>query len=70
MREFVGSFDDGGYVHLLFVPDDFEELAKEGLASVHTLDGAIKGRIHERAAELPRTRPVAGADTPRLSTVA
>ena len=48
----------------------FEELAKEGLASVHTLDGAIKGRIHERAAELPRTRPVAGADTPRLSTVA
>ena len=56
MREFVGSFDDGGYVHLLFVPDDFEEIAKEGLASIHTLAGAMKGRIHDRAAELAGER--------------
>ena len=50
LREFVGTFDDGGYVHLIFVPDDFEEIAREGLASFHGLKGMIKGRIHDQAA--------------------
>ena len=38
MREFVGKFDDGGYVHLVFVPDDFEPIVKGGLARTHRLE--------------------------------
>ena len=56
MREFVGAFDDDGYVHVLFVPDDFEEIAREGLASIHRLGEAMRRRIHDRAAELARER--------------
>ena len=52
MREFVGTFDDGGYVHVLFVPDNFEEIAEDGLASIHGLKSSIRGRIQDRAAEL------------------
>ena len=52
LREFVGTLDDGGYVHLIFVPDDFEEIAQEGLASIHRLKGMLKNRIHDRAAYL------------------
>ena len=51
-REFVGTFDDGGYVHLLFVPDDFEEIAQRGLASIHELDDTIRERINYRAGRL------------------
>ena len=56
MREFVGTFDDGGYVHVLFVPDDFEEIAKIGLDGTHVLDSAIRERIQDRAAELAGER--------------
>ena len=52
MREFVGAFDDGGYVHVLFVPDDFEEITREGLTSIHKLEDAVRDRIHDRVAEL------------------
>ena len=52
MREFVGSFDDGGYVHLIFVPDNFEAIAKGGLAGIHVLEGAVRERIQDRAAAL------------------
>ena len=54
MREFVGAFDEDAFVHVVFVPDDFEEIAKEGLASVHRLEVAVRERIHDRAAELAR----------------
>ena len=54
MREFVGASDDGGYVHVLFVPDDFEEIAREGLASIHKLEDAVRGRIEDRVSELAR----------------
>ena len=54
MREFVGTFDDDGYVHVLFVPDDFEEIVGDGLASIHKLEDAVRGRIHERVAQLAR----------------
>ena len=54
MREFVGAFDSGACVHVLFVPDDFEEIAREGLASNHRLQDAVRGRIDDRAAELAR----------------
>ncbi len=52
LREFVGTFDDGGYVHLIFVPDDFGEIARDGFVSTHKLKGMIKDRIHDRAAYL------------------
>ena len=52
LREFVGTFDEGGYVHLIFVPDDFEEIAQEGLGKIHKIKGMIKDRIHDRAAYL------------------
>ena len=56
IREFVGAFDDDAYVHLLFVPDDFEEFAREGFASIHKLEDAVRGRIEDRASELTRER--------------
>ena len=52
MRELVGTFDVGGSVHLVFVPDEFAAIAKEGLAGTHALEGAVRARIQERAAEL------------------
>ena len=54
IREFVGAFDDHAYVHVLFVSDDFEEVAREGLTSVHSLEDAVRERIADRAAELAR----------------
>lgn len=51
LREFVGKFDDGGYVHLIFVPDELEEVVQAGLASIHTLKGMIKDRIDDQAAQ-------------------
>ena len=56
MREFVGTFDDGGYFHLVFVPDHFEEITKEGLAGIHKLTGAVRDRVQSRAAELAGKR--------------
>ena len=52
MREFIGAFDDGGAVHLVFVPDDFEAIAKEGLSATHLLEGAVWERMQARAAAL------------------
>ena len=52
IREFVGTFDDGACVHVIFIPDDFEEIAREGLASNHRLEDAVRDRIVDRAAEL------------------
>ena len=48
----VGTFDDGGYVHLVHVPDDLSEVAREGLDGIQRLDRAIGRRIGERAAAL------------------
>ena len=50
LREFIGTFDGGGYVHLVFVPDEFEEIAREGIVSTHRINGIILDRIHDRAA--------------------
>ena len=56
MREFVGRFDDGGYVHLVFVPDDFEAIVKEGLARTHRLEESVRERMQDRAAALAGER--------------
>ena len=50
LREFIGTFDGGGYVHLVFVPDDFEEVANEGIVSIHRIKGIVQDRIRDRAA--------------------
>ena len=52
MREFVGTFDEGGYVHLVFVPDEFDAIAKAGLADCHELAGMVRDRVQGRAAAL------------------
>ena len=52
----VGEFDDGGYVHLIFVPDDLAETAREGLQSVQSLERAIDECINERTAVLASKR--------------
>ena len=52
MREFIGTFDEGGYVHFVFVPDDFEAVVKTGLTSVRPLQEPICQRIRDRAAAL------------------
>ena len=52
VMDFVGTFDDGSYVHLIFVPDDLAETAQQGLLGVHSLMGAINDRVDERAAAL------------------
>ena len=56
LREFVGTFDDGGYVHLIFVPDDFHAVAEGGLRGTHVLKAAIRERIQDRAAVLEGER--------------
>ena len=56
MREFVGAFDKGGYVHLVFVPDDFEAITESGLAGTHVLEGTVRERIQDRAAALAGDR--------------
>lgn len=48
MREFVGTFDKFGYVHLVFIPDDFKETSNSGLSSTHLLDESVRERIQDR----------------------
>ena len=52
IREFIGTFDEGGYVHLLFVPNDFVSAAEAGLISAPALTEQVIERIRERAAAL------------------
>ena len=52
MREFIGTFDDGGYVHLIFAPDDFEAAAEAGLASFRLLEEPVCKRIRERTSAI------------------
>ena len=52
MREFIGTFDEDGYVHLVFIPDDFDAIAESGLAGTRPLDAPVCKRIRERAAAI------------------
>ena len=56
MRQFVGTFDDGEYVHVVFVPDNFATIAQRGLAGTHVLEDAVRERIQRRAAALAGER--------------
>ena len=48
LRDFVGTFDVGSYVYVLFIPDSFQEIAEAGLTSVHTLETKVADRINEQ----------------------
>ena len=51
-REFIGTFDEGGYAHLVFVPEDSEVVAAARLAGPRPLQESVRKRILERAAEI------------------
>ena len=44
-REFVGTFDDGGDVHVVYVPDDLRDTASHGLCNTRVLDARAAERI-------------------------
>ncbi len=49
MREFIGKFDEGGYLHLIFVPDDFKVAAEKGIHSFRPLEEPVRRRMQECA---------------------
>lgn len=49
MREFIGTFDEGSYVHLVFVPDEFDDVAETGLANARPLEEPVIVRMRKRA---------------------
>ena len=52
IREFVGKFDEGGYFHFIFVPDDFKIAVEVSTNSSRPLEESVSRRIHERALRL------------------
>lgn len=52
MEESIGMFDEGGYAHLVFVPDDSEVVAEARLAGPRPVQESVRRRILERAAEI------------------
>lgn len=50
--DFVGRFDEGGYVHVVFAPDDLSAIAHDGLQGLHSVEGAIDQWIAERTETL------------------
>ena len=50
----VGTFDTGGYVHVAYVSDDLEDLARNGLQKLHTIGDALAERNRRIATELSR----------------
>lgn len=51
-REFIGTFDEGGYVHVVFIPDNFQSVAEEGLASVCQIEEQVIQRMRDQAAAI------------------
>jgi hypothetical protein len=54
MHDFIGTFDDGGYVHAVLVDDCLEEAAVDGLQGVHRIPNALTRYVDDRTAELAR----------------
>jgi hypothetical protein len=52
VREVVGTFDRGGYVHVVFVPDRLAEVVQSGLRSAHSIIDLIEDPIETRTAKL------------------
>jgi len=47
--EFIGSFDEGSYVHLVFLPDTLAPVLKEGLQSIDSVADEFTKRVDEKA---------------------
>ena len=52
MREFIGKFDEGGYFHLIFVPDDFKVASENGIRSFRPIEEPVRRRMQNRATAL------------------
>ena len=48
LEELVGLFDEGAYLHLIFVPDKFEHSIHEGVSNIQILNSTIQARIREQ----------------------
>lgn len=46
--DFIGRFDEGSYIHAIFVPDDLTAVARNGLQATHSLFGIIDSRVNEQ----------------------
>ncbi len=53
-HEFVGRFDEGGYAHVIFIPDSLEQILKDGLQSVHNVSDETTARFDAIAAEIAK----------------
>lgn len=45
IRDIIGRFDEGGYVHVLYVADALGEVRTDGLLSLHNLFGTLDERV-------------------------
>jgi hypothetical protein len=52
--EFIGRFDEGGYIHLVFVPDTLEPILKDGLQSLDSIPDAFTKRVNEKSHEISK----------------
>jgi hypothetical protein len=53
-HEFIGQFDEGGYVHVVFIPDSLEQILKDGLQSVDSIPDKMTARLDAVAAEIAK----------------
>ena len=52
--EIVGTFDYGGYAHILYVSDDLWSATQEGLQSIDVIKPSVKQRIEKYASEMAK----------------
>lgn len=52
--EFIGSFDEGSYVHLVFLSDTLAAVLKEGLQSIDSIADDFTHRLNETAREISK----------------
>ena len=51
IQDLVGRFDEGGYVHVIYIADALDEVRADGLLSTHNVGGAIDSRVDAVAQE-------------------
>jgi hypothetical protein len=52
--EFIGRFDEGAYVHVVFLPDTLEPVLTEGLQSIEHIPDAVTERLDKTAFEIAK----------------
>ena len=53
-QEIIGCFDEGGYAHLVFIPDSLEEILEDGIQSIHELTDEFTAQLDRVAAEIAK----------------